>query len=147
MTTATKPTLPEVDELLALLPQPTIVDIGGVNVAIPVLTFGQVARIMAVLRPILVATPAARPLSEIVLGHLDTMLEVLTIALGWPSEKIDALPPECAARAFLALYEVNAEFFVRRAAALTPEVEKVAARVGQTCSTFSSLMATATSLQ
>jgi hypothetical protein len=147
MTISTKPTLPEVDELLALLPQPTVVDIGGVSVAIPVLTFGQVARIMAVLRPILVATPAARPLAEVVVGHLDTMLEILTIALGWPIERIEALPPECAARAFLALYEVNAEFFVRRAAALTPEVEKVAQRVGVTVSTFSSLMATATSMQ
>jgi hypothetical protein len=143
----TKPSLPAVDELLALLPQPAIVEIGGLKIAVPVLTFGAIAKILALTRPILAQAPVARPFGEVVVEHLDTMLEVLAIALNWTPDRVAALPPDAAIQLALAIFEKNVDFFGQCAPRITAEVEKVAARVGQMPSSFSWPMAMRTSLQ
>lgn len=137
MTTLADSGSTEFDELLALIPQPRVVIIDGLRVEIPELTFGALARMAAVARPMLVEAPG-RPFIDAVVEHLDIVLELLSIALDQPAEWIEALPPDIAVRLLAALHEVNRDFSQALMAPRTAGPRLIAVLGGRTSSNCSS---------
>lgn len=121
-------------ELLALFPQPEIVTQGDVKVYIPVLNFGQIAKIMKIAGPIFANAKDEKQWGELVAENGDHVGEILSVALSVPVDYVNAMPPDLVGNALLALFRINADFFKSRMLPLIAGFQSVAGAIsaGQT---------------
>jgi hypothetical protein len=144
MSQATKPPVPELAELATLFPQPRIIEAGGIKISIPVLNFGQLAKVTTVVGPILAKTPADQPIAQTLVDNVDALKEVLAVAIGWPIDRLEALPADIVVQITLELLEVNVDFLRSRLLPQAAGFAKIGAQLGSMSSPSSSSTGTTT---
>ena len=101
-------------------PVPQVVTVAGAAVELTPIRLGELPRILAALRPIaadLSADLSAQPDWLVLLArHGEAMLELLALATRRDRAWIEALALDEAVTLAAAVFEVNADFFVRRVA-------------------------------
>lgn len=99
---------------------------GEETVTVREFRFGQSARVMPLVRPLLedfaeLSVESVEgdlaPLFELQTRHWETFLELVAIACGQPREWVEGLPDEEGQKLAVAFWRVNTPFFVRRLAA------------------------------
>lgn len=125
------------DDLHALLGEGCQVEIAGTTVAVHAVRFGQIARVLQLLGPVLddlkfmALDPEPPPLVAYV--HLlaersEVMVPLLAELTGLHSEIIERLPPDVAWQLIEAVLEVNADFFAQRLMPmLGPSIQRLTA--------------------
>jgi hypothetical protein len=101
-------------------PVPQVVTVAGVAVELTPIRLGELPRILAAVRPIaadLSADLSAQPdWLALLARHGEAVLELLTLATRRDRAWIEALALDEAVTLAAAVFEVNADFFVRRVA-------------------------------
>jgi hypothetical protein len=110
MTQRAKPRIREVADLALLFPRAVPLDLGTFRAMVPVLDFRRIAQIMVIAEPILAEAPG-RPLPEVLAEHTGAIVEILAIAMAWPIDRVEALPPHATAQLFATLVDANQGFF------------------------------------
>jgi len=103
--------------LAILANEPTHVTFGDYALDATPLTIGELPAILRHAEPLFNVLDRVKTIEDAValfLDHGDALIEITAIAARLPAEQVRALTPDAAAELFLALLEVNADFFVRR---------------------------------
>jgi hypothetical protein len=107
-------------ELQALFPEPEIVTQGDVSIAVPVFDYGQIARVLKIIIPVLKDADGTPSLELLIAEHGEEAAQVLAIALRKDVEFVNHLPPDFAVRLMQAVWRVNSDFFAARVRPLLP---------------------------
>lgn len=118
----------------ALPPIPTSIEIEGVTLELSPLKVGELPSFMRALRPL--ARDLEREIDWLtVFGERgDDVVTALAVAARRPREWVAGLPIDDAIRLAEAVFEVNADFFIRQ---VTPALLSLAERMGHLGQTFS----------
>ena len=128
-------------------PVPKVVTVAGTAVELTPIRLGELPRILAVVRPLAADLSAEPDWLDLLARHGEAVLELLTLATRRDRAWIEGLALDEAVTLACAVFEVNADFFVRRVA---PSIAQVGERLapilsaGTTPSPGSSPPATAT---
>lgn len=134
-------------DLDVLVPQPQVVDLAGQRLAISPLVLGELPAMLKAVQPFAQRLAGEPDWLALLSDHGDALLTGLAIASRQPREWVDALALDDAITLAATVFEVNADFFVRR---LAPSIAQVGERLapilsaGTTPSPGSSPPATAT---
>jgi hypothetical protein len=129
----TKPAIPTLEQLQTIFPPAKTIEVSGLTIEVPVLSFAKVARIGAIVGPIL-AKAEGRSIVELVTANGDGLMRILSVALDWPMNVVEALPPDVALAAFLALVEQNSDFLTTQLAPRLAGLQAAGAQLGSTSS-------------
>jgi hypothetical protein len=97
-------------------PVPQVVTVAGVAVELTPIRLGELPRILAAVRPIAADLSAQPDWLVLLARHGEAVLELLALATRRDRAWIEALALDEAVTLAAAVFEVNADFFVRRAA-------------------------------
>lgn len=100
------------DELIELGGLTKTVTCGKHSITVRELTLHQIRDARQALRPLIADTIAQKTLDEIAMDHLDDIIVALSVATGWPVERLAKLPGSRIGEVIAALWEVNGPFFV-----------------------------------
>lgn len=128
-------------------PSPKVVTVAGTAVELTPIRLGELPRLLAAVRPIAADFSAEPDWLDLLARHGEAVLELLTLATRRDRAWIEGLALDEAVTLACAVFEVNADFFVRRVA---PSIAQASERLapilsaGTTPSPGSSPPATAT---
>lgn len=115
------------DELFAALPPlPTTLEIGSEQLDITPLKVGELPAFARAIRPIAQKLTHDPDWLALLADDGEAVLAALSLACRRPREWIDTLAVDDAVRLATAVFEANADFFIRRVA---PEVTRVSGRI------------------
>lgn len=97
-------------------PVPQVVTVAGAAVELTPIRLGELPRILAVVRPIAADLSAEPDWLALLAAHGDAVLELLALATRCERAWIEGLALDEAVTLASAVFEVNADFFVRRVA-------------------------------
>jgi len=117
------------DTFAALPPVPVSVDIAGEHLDLSPLKVGEVPAFARAVQPIAASLSASPDWLAILAEHGEAVIAAIAIATRRPVDWVAGLDLDVAVRLAEAVFEVNADFFIRR---LLPSVTQAAARIGQT---------------
>lgn len=133
----------------AFPPVPRVVTVAGVAVELTPIRLGELPRLLAVVRPLAEAFSSDPDWMALLERHGEAVLDLLALATRRERAWINDLSLDDAVQLAAAVFEVNADFFVRRVA---PSIAQAATRVapmlshGTTPSPDSSPPATASTM-
>ncbi len=117
------------DTFAALPPVPVSVEIAGEHLDLTPLKVGEVPAFARAVQPIAASLSASPDWLVILAEHGEAVIAAIAIATRRPVDWVAGLDLDVAVRLAEAVFEVNADFFIRR---LLPSVTQAAARIGQT---------------
>jgi hypothetical protein len=117
------------DTFAALPPVPVSVEIAGEHLDLTPLKVGEVPAFARAVQPIAASLSASPDWLAILAEHGEAVIAAIAIATRRPIEWVAGLDLDEAVRLAELVFEVNADFFIRR---LLPSVTQAAARIGQT---------------
>lgn len=115
------------DMFAALPPVPASVEIVGEHIELTPLKVGEVPAFARAVQPIAASLSASPDWLALLAEHGEAVIAALAIATRRPVDWVAGLDLDEAARLAEAVFEVNADFFIRR---LLPSVTQAAARIG-----------------
>jgi hypothetical protein len=121
-------------DLETIFPQGQILDIGGQRIEIRPLVLGELPAMMRAIRPFASELSAEPDWLALLAEHGEALLRALAIASHRSDDWVAALELDDAITLGAAVFEVNADFFVRRVA---PKVGDLAQQIGQRLSSGS----------
>lgn len=113
-------------DLDVLVPQPRVVDLAGQRLAISPLVIGELPAMFKAVQPFAQRLADEPDWLALFSDHGDALLTALAIASRQPREWVDGLAIDDAITLAATVFEVNADFFVRRVA---PKVGDLAQRL------------------
>jgi hypothetical protein len=113
-------------DLDVLVPQPQVVDLAGQRLAISPLVLGELPAMLKAVQPFAQRLAGEPDWLALLSDHGDALLTGLAIASRQPREWVDALALDDAITLAATVFEVNADFFVRR---IAPKVGDLAQRL------------------
>jgi hypothetical protein len=113
-------------DLDVLVPQPQVVDLAGQRLAISPLVLGELPAMLKAVQPFAQRLADEPDWLALLSDHGDALLTALAIASRQPREWVDALALDDAITLAATVFEVNADFFVRR---IAPKVGDLAQRL------------------
>ena len=116
------------DPYVALPPVPTAIVIGGETLDITPIKVGELPALGRVLQPIAAHLSASPDWLTLMAEQGDAVIDAVSIAARRPREWVAGLELDEAVRLAQAVFEVNADFFIRR---LMPVITEAAGRIGQ----------------
>ena len=117
------------DTFAVLPPVPVFVEIAGERIDLSPLKVGELPAFARAVQPIAASLSASPDWLALLADHGDAVIEAIAIASRRPRDWVASLDLDEAVRLAEAVFEVNADFFIRR---LLPIVTQAAARIGQT---------------
>lgn len=117
------------DTFAALPPVPVSVEISGEHIDLTPLKVGEVPAFARAVQPIAASLSASPDWLALLAEHGEAVIAAIAIATRRPVDWVAGLDLDEAVRLAEAVFEVNADFFIRR---LLPSVMQAAARIGQT---------------
>lgn len=117
-----------VDAFAALPPVPETVTIGGETLGLMPLKVGELPAFARAVQPMVQRLSASPDWLALMADDGEAVIEAVSIASRRPLEWVAGLDLDDAVRLAQAVFEVNADFFVRR---LMPAIDAAAARIGQ----------------
>lgn len=119
------------DPFAALPPVPASLVIGGERLALTPLKIGEVPAFARAVHPLVSTISASLSASPdwlaLLADHGEAVIEAVAIASRRPNEWVTGLELDDAVRLSEAVFEVNADFFIRR---VLPSMTEAAARIG-----------------
>jgi hypothetical protein len=115
------------DTLAALPPAPTSIVIGGERFDLTPIKVGEVPAFARAVQPVAASLSASPDWLALLAEHGEAVIEALAIASRRPTAWVTGLELDDAVRLAQAVFEVNADFFIRR---VLPSVTEAAARIG-----------------
>ncbi len=115
------------DTFAALPPVPASVEIAGERIDLTPLKVGEVPAFAHAVQPIAVSLSASPDWLALLAEHGEAVIAAVAIATRRPVDWVAGLDLDEAVRLAEAVFEVNADFFIRR---LLPSVTQAAARIG-----------------
>lgn len=112
----------------ALPPVPTSVEVGGQTIDITPLKVGELPAFARAVRPVAQKLSAEPDWLLLLSVHGDAVLDAVSIACRRPREWVAGLDIDDAIRLAEAIFEANADFFIRR---VVPQVTSVSSRINQ----------------
>jgi len=103
-------------DLDVLVPQTQSLEIAGQRLTISPLVIGELPAMLKAVRPFAEQLTGDPDWLALLCEHGDALLTALTLASRQPREQVDALALDDAITLAAAVFEVNADFFVRRVA-------------------------------
>ena len=116
------------DTFAALPPMPASVEIAGEHIELTPLKVGEVPAFARAVQPIAVSLSASPDWLALLAEYGEAVIAAVAIASRRPVDWVAGLQLDEAVRLAEAVFEVNADFFIRR---LLPSVTQAAARIGQ----------------
>ena len=117
------------DTFAALPPVPVSLVIGGERLELTPLRVGDVPAFARAVQPVAASLSASPDWLALLAEHGEAVIAAVAIATRRPVDWVAGLELDEAVRLAEAVFEVNADFFIRR---LLPSVTQAAARIGQT---------------
>ena len=114
------------DAFAALPPVPTTVEIGGERLDITPLKVGEIPLFARAVQPVAENLSASPDWLALLAWQGEAIIDALSIAARRPRDWVANLDPDEAVRLAEAVFEVNADFFIRR---LRPVVTAASARI------------------
>lgn len=111
----------------ALPPVPTSIVIGGESLELTPLKVGEVPAFARAVQPVAASLSASNDWLALLAEHGEAVIEAVAIATRRPNEWVTGLELDDAVRLSEAVFEVNADFFIRR---VWPTMTEAAARIG-----------------
>ena len=111
----------------ALPPMPTSIVIGGESLELTPLKVGEVPAFARAVQPVAASLSASNDWLALLAEHGEAVIEAVAIASRRPNEWVTGLELDDAVRLSEAVFEVNADFFIRR---VWPTMIESAARIG-----------------
>lgn len=111
----------------ALPPVPTSIVIGGESLELTPLKVGEVPAFARAVQPVAASLSASNDWLALLAEHGEAVIEAVAIASRHPNEWVTGLELDDAVRLSEAVFEVNADFFIRR---VWPTMTEAAARIG-----------------
>lgn len=111
----------------ALPPVPTFIVIGGERLELTPLKVGEVPAFARAVQPVAASLSASPDWLALLAEHGEAVIEAVAIASRRPNEWVTGLELDDAVRLSEAVFEVNADFFIRR---VWPTMTEAAARIG-----------------
>lgn len=111
----------------ALPPVPTSIVIGGESLELTPLKVGEVPAFARAVQPVAASLSASNDWLALLAEHGEAVIEAVAIASRRPNEWVTGLELDDAVRLSEAVFEVNADFFIRR---VWPTMTEAAARIG-----------------
>ena len=121
-------------DLETIFPQGQILDIGGQRIEIRPLVLGELPAMLRAIRPFASELSAEPDWLALLAEHGEALLRALAIASHRSDDWVASLELDDAITLGAAVFEVNADFFVRRVA---PKVGDLAQQIGQRLSSGS----------
>lgn len=119
------------DPFAALPPVPASLVIGGERLTLTPLKIGEVPAFARAVQPLVSSISASLSASPdwlaLLADHGEAVIEAVAIASRRPNEWVTGLELDDAVRLSEAVFEVNADFFIRR---VLPSMTEAAARIG-----------------
>lgn len=116
------------DAFAALPPVPETVTIGGETLGLTPLKVGELPAFARAVQPMVQRFSASPDWLALMADDGEAVIEAVSIASRRPREWVAGLDLDDAVRLAQAVFEVNADFFVRR---LMPAIDAAAARIGR----------------
>jgi hypothetical protein len=116
------------DPYAALPPVPVVIVIGGQQIELTPIKVGEVPAFARALQPVTEHLSASPDWLALLALHGEAVIDVLAIASRRPLDWVTGLDLDEAVRLSEAVFEVNADFFIRR---LLPTLTEAAGRIGQ----------------
>lgn len=123
------------NSLDALPPVPVSIDIGGETVDLTPLKVGELPAFVRAIRPFAQHITTEVDWLPLFGERGDDAVIALSVAVRRPREWVAELPLDAAIRLAEAVFEVNADFFIRQ---VTPALLRLAGRIAQIGESFSS---------
>lgn len=111
----------------ALPPVPTSIVIGGESLELTPLKVGEVPAFARAVQPVAASLSASNDWLALLAEHGEAVIKAVAIASRRPNEWVTGLELDDAVRLSEAVFEVNADFFIRR---VWPTMTEAAARIG-----------------
>lgn len=121
-------------DLETIFPQGQVLDIGGQRIEIRPLVLGELPAMLRAIRPFASELSAEPDWLALLAEHGEALLRALAIASHRSDDWVASLELDDAITLGAAVFEVNADFFVRRVA---PKVGDLAQQIGQRLSSGS----------
>lgn len=115
------------DTFAALPPVATFVLVGGERIELTPIKVGEVPAFARAVRPVAACLAVSPDWLALLAEHGEAVIEAITIASRRPAEWVTGLDLDEAVRLAEAVFEVNADFFIRR---LLPSLTETATRIG-----------------
>ena len=115
------------DTFAALPPVPVSVEIAGEHIDLTPLKVGEVPAFARAVQPIAASLSASPDWLALLAEHGEAVIAAIAIATRRPVDWVAGLDLDEAVSLAEAVFEVNADFFIRR---LLPSVTQAAARIG-----------------
>lgn len=103
-------------DLDVMVPQPQVVEIAGQCLDVTPLVIGELPAILKAVRPFAAHLAGEPDWLALITEHGDALLTALALGSRRPRDWVDALPIDDALILAAAVFEANADFFVRRVA-------------------------------
>ena len=103
-------------DLEALVPQAQVLELAGLRLTISPLVVGELPAMLKAVRPFAEQLGSDPDWLALLCDHGDALLTALALASRQPRDWVDALALDNAVTLAAAVFEVNADFFVRRVA-------------------------------
>ena len=117
------------DTFAVLPPVPVFVEITGERIDLSPLKVGELPAFARAVQPLAARLSASPDWLALLADHGEAVIEAIAIASRRPRDWVASLDLDEAVRLAESVFEVNADFFIRR---LLPSVTQAAARIGQT---------------
>ncbi len=121
-------------ELEVIFPRGEVINIAGERIEIRPLVLGELPAMLRAIRPFSGELSQEPDWLALLAEHGEALLAALALASHRPHEWVESLPLDEAITLAATVFEVNADFFVRRVA---PRVGDLAQRIGQRLSSGS----------
>lgn len=103
-------------DLDVLVPQAQVLELAGQRLTISPLVVGELPAMLKAVRPFAEQLAGEPDWLALLCDHGDALLTALALASRQPRDRVDALALDDAITLAAAVFEVNADFFVRRVA-------------------------------
>lgn len=103
-------------DLDTLVPQTQVLELAGQRLTISPLVVGELPAMLKAVRPFAEQLTGEPDWLALLCDHGDALLTALALASRQPRDRVDALALDEAITLAAAVFEVNADFFVRRVA-------------------------------
>ena len=115
------------DTLASLPPVPSSIVIGGESIDLSPLKVGEVPAFVRAVQPVAASLSASPDWLALLAEHGEAVIEAVAIASRRPTDWVTGLELDDAVRLAEAVFEVNADFFIRR---VLPSLTEAATRIG-----------------
>jgi hypothetical protein len=117
----------KLDTFAALPPVVTSIMIGSERIELTPIKVGEIPAFARAVRPVAACLSASPDWLALLAEHGEAVIEAVSIASRRPTEWVVGLDLDEAVRLAEAVFEVNADFFIRR---LLPSLTETATRIG-----------------